>query len=154
MNKWCNHCKKYKNISHFNLRSPKTDSNILQAYCKQCNKIKNNQWYKNNAEKHKKRIRKTDALRRNIIDDFLDEAKNNPCTDCGIKYHPWVMEFDHIKYDKISSIASMKTRKISIKKIKEEMDKCELVCANCHRMRTFNRALKKSKRLQKRYVKY
>lgn len=59
-----------------------------------------------------------------------------PCADCGINYHPAQMTFDHLG-EKTASINSMTSyseeRKVA------ELAKCEVVCANCHALRTWNR---------------
>ena len=72
---------------------------------------------------------------------FLDSLKANPCRDCGIQYPPYVMDFDHVRGIKLFNIA----RKASggdTQAILDEVDKCDLVCANCHRMRTHHRGWK------------
>jgi len=68
---------------------------------------------------------------------FINELKNRPCTDCGKIFHPCAMDFDHIGDDKVANIAKMVH--FSREKLLEEIAKCELVCANCHRVRTFER---------------
>ena len=84
-------------------------------------------------EKNKgKRRRAANKLR-------LDAIKSStPCVDCGACFHPEVMEYDHRdgaqKYKAISRMMGLSWSTIEI-----EMAKCDLVCANCHRMRTFNR---------------
>jgi hypothetical protein len=61
------------------------------------------------------------------------------CTDCGGTFPPEVMQWDHlpgtIKLGEISD----KMRQCSPKLIFEELAKCELVCANCHAIRTYRR---------------
>ena len=57
------------------------------------------------------------------------------CIDCGYKVHHSALEFDHIKGNKKINVANAK----SIKQAKEEISKCEVVCSNCHRIRTFER---------------
>lgn len=70
--------------------------------------------------------------------DWLREYKeSNPCTDCGEHFHFAAMEFDHVRGEKYTNIARMKM--MSRSRILEEIEKCELVCANCHRVRTYNR---------------
>lgn len=64
--------------------------------------------------------------------DKLDALKNHPCVDCGVKYMPAVMEFDHVRGEKKFMI-NMKT--IKRPDLEEELAKCELRCANCHRTR-------------------
>lgn len=62
------------------------------------------------------------------------------CTDCGIK--DWrVLDFDHIPdCIKLADISSMKAMSWGRKKLDEELAKCEVVCANDHRIRTLDRA--------------
>lgn len=62
----------------------------------------------------------------------------NPCVDCG-ESDIIVLEFDHIKGTKIGNIGDMQRDGYSIDKIKEEIAKCEVRCANCHRRITFKR---------------
>ncbi len=68
--------------------------------------------------------------------DSLKEGK--PCTDCGRSYPPYVMEWDHLP-GTIKKLVLSDTRRAAHakKRILEELEKCELVCANCHRERTF-----------------
>jgi hypothetical protein len=69
--------------------------------------------------------------------ELLNRAKTVPCKDCRIQYNPWVMEFDHINpANKKFGLSSFNVVKHSIEKIKEEIDKCEVVCSNCHKERT------------------
>lgn len=63
--------------------------------------------------------------------------KNNPCRDCGDCFPPEAMDFDHVRGKKIASIAQMRSRAWT--QVLIELAKCELVCANCHRIRTWQR---------------
>lgn len=69
--------------------------------------------------------------------EYINKLKNKPCMDCGVKYPSFVMEFDHrdpsTKYAEVGNLASSHW---SIKRIDLEIAKCDLVCANCHRIRT------------------
>lgn len=87
--------------------------------------------------RNKKEIIRKNGLRRIKTRQFIWELKRKPCKDCGNSFHPCAMDFDHIQGTKLKNIASM--RSFSNKKILEEISKCELVCSNCHRLRTFNR---------------
>lgn len=58
--------------------------------------------------------------------------------DCGGRFHPWVMEFDHREGHKKAMDVSRAIRK-SLVVLRREAAKCDLVCANCHRMRTYKR---------------
>lgn len=90
-----------------------------------------------NAEKAKRREK--------IIKYLISLKEKNPCTDCRQYYSYYVMDWDHIpdKGVKIDRLANMVYR-CSLKKIMEEIAKCELVCSNCHRVRTFRRASKEA----------
>lgn len=59
------------------------------------------------------------------------------CVDCGIKNHI-VLDFDHLR-DKKYNVSRMIHDGFSWKSILKEINKCEVVCANCHRIRTHNR---------------
>jgi hypothetical protein len=64
----------------------------------------------------------------------------NPCTDCGVFYPYYVMQLDHLPgFEKIESLASL-INKVSMERVWEEVAKCELVCANCHAIRTHKRS--------------
>lgn len=89
-------------------------------------------------EKGLVRTRATIARRRAAI----GALKLDPCLDCGVSYPPHVMEFDHISDDKIMNVSKMLGRK-KIEDVLAEIAKCELVCANCHRHRTWTRLQEK-----------
>lgn len=59
------------------------------------------------------------------------------CVDCGLKNHI-VLDFDHLR-DKKYNISRMIHDGFSWRAIKREIEKCEVVCANCHRIRTYFR---------------
>ena len=73
----------------------------------------------------------------------LSEIKEaSGCMDCG-EINPIVLDFDHLK-DKKYNISRMIHDGFSWAAIKKEIAKCEVVCANCHRIRTHNRLTAKS----------
>jgi hypothetical protein len=64
--------------------------------------------------------------------------KANPCVDCG-ETNIIVLEFDHINDDKHFSISDATRHGYGMKKLKDEIAKCEVRCANCHRKKTYER---------------
>lgn len=93
------------------------------------NKLKNNkQWQKNNREKRKEYFKKRYQKMKQFIDDY---KLSKGCAICGYKKYAEVLEFHHNNRDKEFSIGGMKN--YTLKKIKKEMEKCVLLCANCHR---------------------
>lgn len=103
--------------------------------CRPCKQEYDRDYYskKSKEYKEKKFLRKKD--RAIVAKQFIwDHLKNNPCVTCG-EADPVVLEFDHIiQSEKEYTISDMQT--YSIKMIKKEIEKCRILCANCHRRRT------------------
>lgn len=95
---------------------------------------------KNNEEFQKRQTEiKTKTKDRNR--EFIRSLKENrACQDCGNFFHWTAMDFDH-RGDKIISISTMSVSSYSIEKILNEVNKCDLVCSNCHRVRTYQRGV-------------
>jgi L-lysine 2,3-aminomutase len=74
------------------------------------------------------------TMQRHVI-EYLRE---HPCVDCG-ETDPIVLEFDHLR-DKIANVSAMALAKRPWRVILAEIEKCEVVCANCHRRRTLARS--------------
>lgn len=64
------------------------------------------------------------------------------CQDCGWTGHPRALDWDHVRGDKITTISILIANGATWANILDEMSKCELVCANCHRIRTCERRAK------------
>ena len=79
--------------------------------------------------------------------EFLREAKSKPCTDCGLKWPYYVMQFDHISDDKVFNLGDFAARGYSLASVQIEIAKCELVCANCHAIRTHKRGSGSGRRI-------
>jgi len=128
--KICKNCKLLKPKTDFFKRQNSKDG--LQHYCKECKATKFNQHYENNKKHYLNKAQKTRKLNKDII----NESKNKPCMDCGKSYPYYVMDFDHRNPDeKLFDLGNY--TKFGIKQIKEEIAKCDVVCANCHRIRTY-----------------
>lgn len=71
--------------------------------------------------------------------EIIRTAKDRPCADCEGKFHYAIMQFDHRPDEiKLYTISQMVSRATSV--LLAEIAKCDVVCANCHAMRTFLRA--------------
>lgn len=69
---------------------------------------------------------------------LIREAKSVPCSDCGIQYPYYVMEFDHVRGEKKFNIGALGVNsKTSV--LMEEIQKCDVVCCNCHAERSYQR---------------
>jgi hypothetical protein len=74
------------------------------------------------------------TIQRNI--DFINKIKNNPCEICNKIFSPHQMDFDHLR-DKLNNVSTLVHTGFSISIIAEEMKKCRLLCAICHRIETY-----------------
>lgn len=79
--------------------------------------------------------------RRKEIRRIVEAAKSVPCLDCGIQYPPHVMQFDHVRGEKCLNIGSATARVKNLDALREEIAKCDVVCANCHAERTHSRLM-------------
>ena len=81
--------------------------------------------------------------RRNKIRKYLQDYKQqHGCMDCREDYPYYILEFDHRpEHDKLFNL-SQSSAKYSLEQIKTEVAKCDVVCSNCHRLRTWSRVCK------------
>jgi len=77
---------------------------------------------------------------------LIQEAKDVPCMDCGVRWPFWIMEFDHRDPSKKDFEIGSEGRQFSKQKVKDEMAKCDIVCANCHKDREYKRLQEKLER--------
>lgn len=120
-----------------------TTDNASKGYkslCKPCFSSYMKDYYKNNPkkyEKHKKEyVANNDELYQLKTRSLIATKIKNGCVDCG-ELNPIVLELDHRDpKQKKYSINQIMRVKISIEEFVIEIDKCDTVCANCHRKRT------------------
>ena len=75
---------------------------------------------------------------------ILEELKSGPCVDCGGTFRPECMDWTHKPgTEKLFQISQ--GHKYTWPEVEAEIAKCELVCANCHRIRTRNRLVELGK---------
>lgn len=74
--------------------------------------------------------------RQAIVDKVNKIKEETPCHDCGKFYQACCMDFDHTRKDKHEEVGYLIAMTKTWDVIKAEIDKCDLVCANCHRVRT------------------
>jgi hypothetical protein len=100
-------------------------------------------WYKayyDNNPREKNRMRIRHEAMRAAGRELIRTAKDRPCMDCKRKYPYYVMDFDHREGEgKINNVGTMIGQNATLKQIQAELDKCDIVCSNCHRERTHQR---------------
>ena len=105
-------------------------------------------WYAANREKRRAYDKKYSDANREKLRRYsrswyyaqrvlVHAAKAKPCVDCGKHYPPYVMDFDHVRGSKRKAISKWRG---TTALLLLEIGKCDLVCANCHRERTYQRA--------------
>jgi hypothetical protein len=67
---------------------------------------------------------------------LIEKTKKQPCMDCGHRFPAVCMDFDHVRGPAKKYTISSAYRCISMDRLKEEIAKCDVVCSNCHRIRT------------------
>lgn len=129
----CNVCNEEKSLKSFSLNG-KGKRNYR---CKECQKTLSKAHYRKNKKKYRAAMTHLRERRRAFVVEY---KKGKPCADCKQEFHPAVMEFDHLQYEgKEASISNLVNSMRSEQAILDEIAKCELVCANCHRMRHVER---------------
>lgn len=139
--KICSKCGKEKPLKDFYLRKSGPRSGKYYEKCKECMKLRGRNYYHLNHKRQLNLALIRRAKYRKIMRDFLIKVKSGPCVDCGGIYPPFVMDFDHRDGEKKEKeIARMVASGWSKIKVENEIKKCELVCSNCHRIRTYQRS--------------
>ena len=129
--KRCARCGLVKPISEFHKNRSRRDG--LQTYCNSCRAVIDHELYE-------RRRGKPIAWR--VFDQDLAKwqrelKSGRPCTDCGRVYPPEVMQCDHLPgTQKLADVSLIRSREAAL----AEIAKYELVCTNCHAIRTFQRA--------------
>ena len=86
-------------------------------------------WRNREAEIFRVRVRQAGTV------EMLREWRDVPCADCGRRFEPYQMDFDH--RDPATKLFNLMTGRASLmsdEKLLAEVAKCDIVCANCHRM--------------------
>lgn len=112
--KQCKYCHKYYPESEFGVALTTKKKIYRRHKCKNC--------YRETKKQLQEKYRKW----------LMDYKRKHGCSKCGIR-DPRVLEFHHVR-DKKFSIAERAYYHYGINRLKKEIDKCILLCANCHRI--------------------
>jgi hypothetical protein len=94
--------------------------------------------YFKNIDKNKQ---KNKTYRENVRDYVRIQKESSPCMDCGISYPYYIMEYDHTENNKLKTVSWLASAG-TMNQVIEEIKKCDLICSNCHKARTWNRLQK------------
>ena len=93
----------------------------------------NVEYYRRNHDLELQRVR----VRQAGMVELLRDLRRVPCTDCGGTFRPHQMDFDHREpTTKAFNVMAGRTMLMSTQRVLAEVAKCDIVCVNCHRIRT------------------
>jgi hypothetical protein len=134
--KTCSKCRRVRTVDEFNFRN--SERGARHSYCKDCGKEFTRSHYRRNKRQYLDKNLRAYRRRR----EFVRQMKSRPCADCGVQYPFYVMDFDHRETEtKLYELNSVD--RMTMKAIRCEIEKCDVVCANCHRERTFQRRVRR-----------
>ena len=105
----------------------------FQPWCKACRRAYDADYNRRTLER--RRARRAER-RPEFVAWYRALKEARPCADCGGQFPAEAMQWDHLPgADKVSDVSNL-LRRLSKTRVLEEIAKCELVCANCHAIRT------------------
>jgi hypothetical protein len=131
--KTCTKCGEEKSVEEF--RFSNKAANKRASWCKPCFAAHEKRAYE--SPERKKAILESNQTRsvrnRRFLWDFLS---SHPCKVCG-EPDPVVLEFNHLDpTKKTMAVTDMASGSYGVTRLKEEIEKCEVMCSNCHRRHT------------------
>lgn len=146
----CHSCKIELNEENSYRRKSGRDIGLFTGACRSCAKARANLWAKNNsgkiAQKANKRYHANPEKFRQENHDKRRKLNllklDRPCYDCGGIFPPECMQWDHLP-GKEKCFDVSKGVSYSLDRVIDEIAKCQLVCSNCHDLRSVTRAREK-----------
>lgn len=133
--KLCSGCGEVKLLSEFHKNKGRKDG--VNSYCKPCRAVIDHKRYEAKVGKCVPRHPQGSEQGRSAWLTGLKAGR--PCTDCGRVFPPQVMQWDHLPgYQKLGDLSEDFWGRPR-EDVLAEIAKCELVCTNCHTIRTFER---------------
>ena len=131
----CSICQVVKPDSEFYV-----SGKYLYSHCKVCKREKDKNTYHNDEkdrEDRKDRDKKSHRIRQLKAQIFAyDILAKSKCIDCG-ESRLETLDFDHVRDTKTRGISGMILKGLKISALEKEIAKCDVRCANCHRIKTF-----------------
>lgn len=109
--------------------------------CANCHAARTYQWLITRDQGTGGTSRRLEEKRRywRVHAKLLEQLRDVPCADCGLRFPPYVMQFDHRDSSEKKYTVTRMIGRAGRARILEEAAKCDIVCANCHRERTYHR---------------
>ena len=125
--KTCTSCKQTKNVEDFNIRNKITQQR--QAQCRDCQKAAMKRSYNNKKAQY---ISKVQDRTKFYYEQYVNWKDNVYCVECG-ESHRSCIELHHLDPSTKEGNPSSLFSAVGKKKFREELQKCVILCANCHR---------------------
>lgn len=130
MTKRCSKCDTYKPLADFNKMTKSPDGR--QPRCRECQAA----YFQANRERILPQIKARKAAFYLMTVQYVrDYLAGHPCVDCG-EADPVVLDFDHVRGTKAANVSLLVKNMAPLVRVKDEIAKCEVRCANCHRRKT------------------
>jgi hypothetical protein len=108
----------------------------LQPWCKSCKR----EYAAAHYQAHKARRRAQNKRRHEeFLRWYVGLKSGRPCAACGNVFHPAAMQWDHLPGRPKTADVAVLARRGNRKRVLDEIANCELVCANCHAVRSYVR---------------
>ena len=148
---WCRSCVREQNQTYYKKNKVSLNETSKEYHRKnkgRMNRLSRERWVEKKGQYAPARKRWAEENRGKLLQYYKDRGSENlafvnslkangTCADCGESYSSYVMEFDHVRGEKLFSIGKMGNRRRD--RIVAEIAKCELVCCACHRVRSCER---------------
>jgi hypothetical protein len=128
--KYCPKCESNKPLVAFRKNERKKDG--LQSICAECGKSYNRKWYDRNQSDV---VARNSRNRKDKVAWLKELKRNKRCVRCD-ESNPACLDFHHTNPDEKTLDISIAVRSWSTKRLMSEIDKCIVLCANCHRKET------------------
>jgi hypothetical protein len=131
----CTRCRRVLDVTDFTFKHHATDRR--HSYCKYCMRELVRDHYRRNTHYYVRKAKARNPFwRAGVRAKLLSYLADHPCVDCG-EDDPVVLEFDHLDpASKTFEVSILMSRQAGWRRIREEIAKCAVRCANCHRRRT------------------
>lgn len=140
--KVCSKCSLLLPITEFNLVHPAAKNGRIRPDCKECVRKRSRKHYTTYPELYRAHFKIVKNKARKRAKAFCNSYLSaHPCVDCG-EQDLVVLEFDHVRGTKLSDVSALVQSGARQWRIEEEISKCEVRCANCHRRITAKRRVK------------
>jgi hypothetical protein len=139
MERYCRGCGRTLPLDQFSFKS--AQKGTRHSRCRACCREASKRHYHANRPAYLRRNQKNNpGQRRRSAEYVLAFLREHPCRRCG-EADPIVLEFNHREPGvKSGNVSDMVLRMCSPGRLEAEMASCDVLCANCHRRRTAERA--------------